>query len=45
MSATSPWQRASCHPLFALLLLGVLLGGGWLVADGSLHRLLAWLLS
>jgi hypothetical protein len=29
------WQRVSCHPAFALLLLAVLLGGAWAVTSAG----------
>jgi len=37
------WQRVSCHPLFALLLLGVTFLGAWAVASAGAREVLCLL--
>jgi hypothetical protein len=33
--AQGTWQRVSCHPLFAALLLALTFGGGWVVKSAA----------
>lgn len=44
MAKSEPsWQRVSCHPLFAVLLLGVTLGTAWAVTSAGARELLCLL--
>jgi hypothetical protein len=37
------WQRVSCHPLFAVLLLATVFGAGWAVTSASARELVCLL--
>jgi hypothetical protein len=37
------WQRVSCHPVFAVLLLAAVLGGTWAVTSTAARELFCFL--
>ncbi len=40
MATSEPtWQRVSCHPLFAVLLLTCVFGAGWAVTSAGAREL------